>query len=374
MKMLLVQHKYSIPLSDPCIFPLGFMQISSQLKMLGHNVKILNYNLWKYDYSQELYNFKPDYVFFSGFEEFNELNIEYATMAKQLGIITVLGGAMATFGSDNMMPFFDIMVLGEGENVLNKISESRGKIQGTKVDLDVLPLVDYNGFGVEEYHKRNGIKHMGVLTSRGCPWSCKFCAQTCHFQFRDLDNVFEEIDLYREKYKIDLLVFCDNTLNVSKNRFRRICKEMGIRRLPWSASIRLDRLDEEMVLDAKRGGCKYFVVGVESFKQKKLDLMNKNIRVDQICKSLDLLEKHKINYHGNVLMGLPGETAQDILEECDSIPSGYNIFPVLVQPFIGTCFKNRSITAQEETLLSAMFSEDIKTRGMVQYPELKKAA
>jgi anaerobic magnesium-protoporphyrin IX monomethyl ester cyclase len=366
VKIVLVLHKYGVRLDDPCCFPLGFMYISAVLKQAGHDVTVLNQNISDFNIN----SINADAVLFTGFEEFKNPIIHDAAIFRGKGIKTILGGALATFQPQEMLNHLDTVIVGEGEEAICQALYSSGIIHGAKPNLDELPLPDYEGFGVGEYHIRNGIKHIGVLTSRGCPWSCRFCAQTCNFQYRDIGKVFEEIDFYREKYSPDLLVFNDNTLNIAKSRFMEICSKMEERKLPWTAAIRVSGFDEEMAIAAKNGGCKHFVVGVESFKQSKLDEMNKRIKVNEIYQALDLLHKHKIGYHGNVLTGLPNETSEDILDEIMNIPSGYNIHPVLVQPFIGTQYQTRSISLEHEKLFSDTYRSMIEERGMFQYPEV----
>ncbi len=368
MNILLVLHKYGVSIDDPCCYPLGFMQISAVLKRQGHNVKVLNYNL--HDYFLNDYLAEADAVLFTGFEEFKEQIIADAALCKIWGVRTILGGALATFAPGEMIQYVDAVVVGEGEEVIEKALQETGIIYGKVPDLDSLPYPDYDGFGIDEYNRRHPVKYMGVLTSRGCPYSCKFCAQTCAFQERDLCHVFDEIDYYRGKYGITHVVFNDNTLNVRKDRFMEICRGMKLRGLKWSAAIRADRFDDAMGEAFKNSGGQYFVIGVESFKQSKLDAMNKRISAKQITETLDILHKHKIGYHGNILFGLPGETMQDIAEEIRDAPRGYNVFPVLVQPFIGTKLRERAISPAETQYLDGMFKSFVKGAGMNHYPTL----
>ena len=127
----------------------------------------------------------------------------------------------------------------------------------------------------------------------------------------------------------------------------------------------------DMAKAAKESNCSYFVVGVESFKQEKLDRMNKKIKVQQILDTLDLLHKYDIDYHGNVLLGFEGETYEDIHSEVSSIPEKYKVFPMLVQPFIGT--KNgftRSISEDESTYLSSLFVGYVEAENKYCYAEV----
>lgn len=303
-----------------------------------------------------------DVVMFTGFEEFLPYIKRDAAICREKGIKTILGGALATFRPEEMADYVDTVVVGEAEDVLDRAIEGTGIIYGTKPDVDSLPYPDYEGFGVSEYHERNGFKHIGILATRGCPFSCRFCAQTCQSQFRDIDQVMDEVESYGD---VDQIVFNDNTFNLNKERFLEICRRMT---KPWGAAIRVDLFDEEMAIAAKEGGCEYFVVGIESFRQDKLDEMNKKIKVEQIINCLDLLHKYDIGYHGNILTGFPGESVQDIVKELNEVPEKYNVFPVLVQPFIGTQYKERGISTEEAKVLQGFYTDAAESKNMNVYP------
>lgn len=374
MKIAIVCFKYGIDISDPCCFPLGFMYISAILKKNGHEVTVFNMNLLG-DENVSVFdrsgNSKFDVCVLTGFEEFREDIKRYARLCKESGIRTIIGGALATFCPDKMIQHVDAVIIGEGELVIEQALHSGGIIQGIPPSLDSLPFPDYDGFGIDQYNSRHTLPYMGVLTSRGCPFFCNFCAQTCKYQTRSLDNVFAEIDLYKEKHGAEMIVFNDNTLNVSKSRFLAICNEMKGRGLAWSAAIRCDNFDDETARASKDSGCQYFVVGVESFKQSKLDVMNKRLKVDQITKTLDLLHKYNIDYHGNVLFGVPGETVFDVLDEIEAMPKQYKIYPAMVQPFVGTTLGGKdSITPPQREKLSGYFRQIIESGKKYMYPEL----
>lgn len=369
MKICLVCHKYEVPLDDPCCYPLGFMYISAMLKRLGHEVKVLNYNLWDFDLEQEIDG--QDRVCFTGFEEFLPYIRRDAALCREHGIQTILGGALATFLPLDMLQYVDTVVIGEAERVLDEALHTEGIVQGLAPRLQDLPIPDYEGFGIEEYNLRHGHVYMGILTSRGCPNHCTFCAHTCRFQYRPLRDVFREIDFYHERYGCRRIIFNDNTLNVDRNRFLALC--MGMKdRATWGAAIRADIWDEEMTLAAKEGGCGYLIVGVESFNQARLDRMRKRIQVEQITRTLDLLQAHGIAYSGNVLVGFDEDSYSDVSAEVQSIPPQYtNVFPVMVQPFIGTQdAKTRALTMEEFRYLSGVFRDYIEQKGRYLYPEL----
>lgn len=366
MKITIVSHKYGVPLSDPCCYPLGLMYISAVLKKLGHEVKVLNENLWDYDLKSEIKG--QDAVFFTGFEEFLPYIRSDATICREMGVKTVLGGALATFRTKEMAEIVDTVVVGEGDEVLPIALTTNGTIWGRKPDLTTVPWPDYDGFGIDEYHRRHSTRYMGIIASRGCPYSCSFCSQTCRYQERDLGDVFEEIDHYGSSHGLEVLIVNDNTLNVRKDRFLAFCEGMKGRGLGWSAAIRTDRFDEEMVIAAKNSGAQYFVVGVESFSQDRLDRMGKRSTVEDNRRTLDLLNRHRIPYHGNILLGFDWDAPGAISRELSSIPRGYNVFPCLLQPFIGIKAKP-GIFGEERDNWSKRFRNYAEGRGMTIYPE-----
>lgn len=372
MKIVLVIHKYGVALDDPCYFPTGPAMVSAVLKRNGHDVKVLNENLWDHDLRQELKG--ADVCMMGGFEEFKPYIIRDAAICKEMGIKVITGGALSTFLPDEMLVHADVVVLGEAEDVLDRVLDSTGKVMGSKPDLDTLPLPDLQSFGIDEYNRRHDFVYLNVLTSRGCNQMCRFCSQTCYFQFRSLPKVWEEIDYYRAKYNPETIVFSDNTFNIRRDRFMAICDGMKERKLKWGAAIRVDRWDDEMAKKAADSGAGHFVVGIESFNQDKLDRISKRTTVEQNFRCLDSLHKHGISYHGNVLVGFPWETFEDIMDEVNVIPDGYNVFPCMVQPFVGTQYKGRSISREEYAFLDDSFRRYAESHELRCYPEVEDAA
>jgi radical SAM superfamily enzyme YgiQ (UPF0313 family) len=138
----------------------------------------------------------------------------------------------------------------------------------------------------------------------------------------------------------------------------------------WSAAVRVSPFDDEMAIAAKNSYCCHLVIGVESFNQKKLDYMNKKTKVWQIKRTLDLFNKHKISYHGNVLVGFENETLSDINNEIIGINKEYNVLPALVQNFIGTRNgRSRLISNEESSMITDLFIEYANNKNMVFLPD-----
>lgn len=336
-----------LSISDPCCFPLGFMYVSSYIKSRYYfNVKVLNYNLWIYDLEEELKG--QDHIYLTGSDEFFEFNSNASQLAHDMGLKVFWGGSLATHNPDMVTPYADVICQGEID---------------ANIPIDRIHWPDYEAFGIDEYHNRHSRKYMGVLTSRNCPYACSFCSSVGKYRERNIRGVEAEIRFYIKKYGIDLIIFNDNTLNVTKPRFIQICDMMRRLKIGWTAAIRADVFDAEMALAAKKSGCEYFVVGVESFRQNKLDMMNKNLKVASLVNTLNILHKFNIKYHGNILLGFKNETIQDIADEVGEIPVEYNVFPMLVQPYLGTKARS-SLSLQESQYLGGLFTKYATDKGM----------
>jgi len=179
----------------------------------------------------------------------------------------------------------------------------------------------------------------------------------------------DEVSYYKHKYRAEVIVFNDNTLNLDRERFLALCRDMELIRLPWSAAIRCDNFDEEMAVAAKQAGASYFIVGVESFQQKRLDMMQKRVTVEEVKRTLELLDRHKLDYHANVLVGFENDTLEDIVDEVALAASYRKVYPAFVQPFTGLKVgKKRNITRYQHEQLQAMFTSHMKRGGKTPLP------
>jgi len=319
--------KYNIEFDDPCCYPMGLMYISAVLKRDGHAVVVLNNNL--YPHSPEVLTY-ADAVLFTGFEETMPETIMLSTRLRSKGVHTILGGAYATFKTDEALKHFDVVVVGEGEHAFPTALRVRGTINAAPMAMSDIPLPDYAGFGIDEYHRRRDIRYMGVLTARGCPHSCTFCSSVCKFRVRDLRDVRAEVNRYIDTYNVSTIVINDNTLNTSLARLSDFCDMMRPMAIEWTAALRLDNLNEDLVRSARDSGLVYAVVGVESFDQQKLDAMNKSITVREVVAGLELLQKYAVPYTGNVLV-----SSEEEIDNNMTLIRKYRLYPTAIKKFVG---------------------------------------
>jgi anaerobic magnesium-protoporphyrin IX monomethyl ester cyclase len=154
-----------------------------------------------------------------------------------------------------------------------------------------------------------------MLTTTGCPYDCTFCAiAPLPYRVRSAENVLEEIKECYEKYGIRDIDFFDATFFLPRKRALKIFK--GIQRagwdIEWACRSRVDVVDDEILREAAKAGCRRIYFGIESSYPDVLKAINKQIDIPQIKKASDFSHKHGIKVMGFFMVGNPGETKESI--------------------------------------------------------------
>jgi anaerobic magnesium-protoporphyrin IX monomethyl ester cyclase len=170
-----------------------------------------------------------------------------------------------------------------------------------------------------------------MASSRGCPYRCTFCGSPVNMgnrlRFRSLPHVFAEMDMLRSNYGVKEFHFVDDMFNASKSRVMEFCtilknKNWGIN-YTFPNGLRLNTIDEEMLVAMRESGAYAFTVGIESGSPRILAAMNKKLTVDMIREKVNLISKSGLEPSGFFLIGFPGETKEDMrmtLDFAKSLP------------------------------------------------------
>jgi len=116
-----------------------------------------------------------------------------------------------------------------------------------------------------------------VLTSRGCPFECTFCATHLFYKrtrrVRSPENVVKEVEEIVHKFGIDHIFFADDTFTIGEKRIIRLCQLLQERKLniTWACMGRVDTITEPILLAIKNAGCKEIAFGIESASPEVLD-------------------------------------------------------------------------------------------------------
>ncbi|MEK7448761.1 MAG: radical SAM protein [Planctomycetota bacterium] len=158
-----------------------------------------------------------------------------------------------------------------------------------------------------------------MITSRGCPYRCAFCA-VHHNQpprYNDALKVVDEMEMLEKKYKASYVFIMDSLFMSNSVRLLKICLEIKKRNLKikWGCLGHVNYLKADLIYAMDSAGCYDLSLGIESGSQKLLDKVKKNIKLSQVRKSIEMLKKiSKILVEGLFILGLPGETYQESLQ------------------------------------------------------------
>ena len=287
----------------------------------------------------------------------------------------LLGGAHATIFSDEVMqdPSVDFLFLGESEQTIKEFvpafqkgdREALRSMKGIYYrdedgavykndrrplieNLDEVPFPKYDMFDVRKYYPAvhiRGSRVFNMMTSRGCPYSCSFCAATkvfgSGFRFHSIERTIEEMRYLKNNMHADSLQIYDDNFTTHKRRVKELCEAMIREKLnlKWNCYTRADHMgDEEMLRLMKRAGCYMMVCGIENGNERILKLLNKRLNLTKARENLEKVRKAGINVQASFMIGLPGETREEIqntIDFADSLPITYATFPVFT-PYPGT--------------------------------------
>jgi len=188
-------------------------------------------------------------------------------------------------------------------------------------DLDSLPLPAWDLVDVDRYRRiwreRHGYFSMNAVTTRGCPYSCNWCARPVHGQrytSRSPEHVVSEIAWLKRTCAPDHVAFADDIFGLKPGwieRFAQLSVESGAV-VPFKCLMRADLVDERVAPALRAAGCRTVWIGAESGSQSVLDAMDKGLRVEQIERATRLLHAEGIEVGFFLQFGYPGESREDI--------------------------------------------------------------
>lgn len=170
-----------------------------------------------------------------------------------------------------------------------------------------------------------------VMTSRGCPYSCSFCASIVHgkkMRLRSAGNVCDEMELLKSEYGVGEIHVSDDNFTMVREHAVGVCEEM-IRRnlnLLWKTpnGVRVDSLDDELLSLMKRAGCYQLGFAVESANEGVLEKCGKKLDLSIVREKLQSARRMGFETYGFFILGMPGETRSTALESIAFSRSGFD--------------------------------------------------
>lgn len=303
-------------------------------------------------YEDEIRSFDPDLVCFSIVENIYGCAKKMITQTKSVSDVPILvGGVFPTsapefFTDDNEV---DLVCVGEGERLVLEVAkrlELGQELEGvpnlitkTSKSLSYFDYYNWNPYirpDWEIFDNRHLWKpFMGEMRrtgyfeiSRGCPHKCTYCVNQC-FQERfaslgkynrtkPIDVAINELKYFRDAYDLDFIWFNDeNFMMMGPSRWKSFVERYDTEvSRPFFIQTRADTLiNEDRVKALKDINCITVAMGVEvGNEERRKNLLNKHVSNDTYRKAVALCNKYGIRVSCNVIIGLPYETDEDIIE------------------------------------------------------------
>lgn len=212
-------------------------------------------------------------------------------------------------------------------------------------DLDALPLPAWELVKTDLYRLPfSGRPFLLVGTSRGCPYNCRFCADAAYYgralRVKSPERIVAELRHARDRFGIVDFLFWSESFTLRRDWTREVLQEIiraGLE-VRIVCNSRADQVDPELLELMRQAGVWMIGYGLESGSQRILDLMNKQVTVEQNLQAVLWTRDAGIQVTAHMVLGYPGETAETIRETIDfacSLPIDYVQFYCSV-PFPGS--------------------------------------
>ncbi|MDD6109308.1 MAG: radical SAM protein [Ruminococcus sp.] len=356
---------FSIFESNP---PLGLAAIGTVAKLRGHTVQIFDQLLY-HDSNNRLLErltaFSPDITGFSC----TSLNIQNSEQCARIiknrcGSIVFAGGIHITLCTKEVLErdVFDFLISGEGEEVfdavldklehsgnLNQMPETTGFWQrGCSLDKGIAvlntidqPLIDRSIMDYHAYKNKGALLDKtpcySLFSSRGCPFSCKFCSKPDYFKqyrCRRIDQIIREI-----RYLINIcggksISFREDNFTVDRKRLFHFCDAMieafgG--KLYWECESRAD-MPRALLEKMYQAGCRGIWCGIETIVPRWSEWICKDLKRESVELFYRDCQEIGIATGALFMFGFPDQTEAELEEDiafAASLPTRFSAFQCL---------------------------------------------
>ncbi len=332
--------------------PLGPAALKARLAAVGVAARVLDGTFrTPDDVVDELVGLRPAIVGISVMVSLtdNALRIAEAVRERLPQALIVAGGPLPTVFPGRFLPHVDAVFRGEADVSFPRFcrdylagARTPGElgrldldgyaglsVDGRGLHVDVAPVhhtaeevaafgpPDRSDFDHAAYQREwapTGSRPTSLLATFGCPYSCEFCSKPVFghdVRRRPLDGVMAEVrGLQRLGY--DALWIADDTFTLHKPYLEEFCRRIEPLGMTWSCLSRADHVGAETAHAMYAAGCRRVYLGLESGSQRTLELMRKQVTVEDGARTAAAYQEAGIGVAAFFIVGYPGETVVDV--------------------------------------------------------------
>ena len=330
------------------VIHLGVAYLSATLKRAGHETALIRVleKIEKNELLRRVADFRPDLIAFSAMTNQFDYCAQLADWIKEPFDIPILfGGHHPSLAPEEVIATrsVDMLCRGEGEEALVELADRladgrdysetrnlwvkkngavvRNEVHPIRANINDMPFMDLDIFNLNEMFPPGAGINLHFMSGRGCPYNCSYCCNPAIrrlyrgkgriVRFRDVPVAVAELKHHRRNYpRINYFTGQDETFTLRKDWAMEFCRqyrrEVGV---PFSAMVRLNQLDEEMMRALKSANCDLLRIGVESGSEwLREHVLRRKMSNEQIVRVFDLADKIGIRTWAFIIIGFPHET------------------------------------------------------------------
>ncbi len=276
---------------------------------------------------------------------------------KRGGVPVILGGSHPTVLPEQSLNYTgaDMAAIGEGELTFVKVMDALSA-KGSPADIpslawrkigritvnpraELIPEIDDIPIPDRAFINRSEYFGEVILTGRGCPFNCAYCASQNIWgrkvRLRSVGSIIQELEILRRSAESEndpkvnqhdgqfsdpipgrwVVKVVDDTFTVNRKRTLELLDEIiaaGLNCFEFTGGVRADTLDEVLVTKMSEANFKRVTLGVESGSPRILKMIRKGETSEDVKRAIRLLREAGIRSHAFFMIGLPDETPEDV--------------------------------------------------------------
>ncbi len=263
--------------------------------------------------------------------------------------LLVHGGVHPTLCPEETVEYSHLTLMNEGEETFSEIiglfpdreailklpgiafrDDSGLKVNPPKPPMEDLDRIPFPAFHLipdltiydPPMHVTGGLR-VPLIGSRGCPYTCTFCASPVMWnrkvRWRKPEKIVEEMETVVREHGITQFHFWDDNLLMRGEHIRRISEEIlrkGLK-IHWCGLSRASHVinNKDVLPIMKEAGCVGIEVGIESFSEDSTQLVEKGEGVKEMREASLFLEKAGIAPLYTHMLFNPGEDIKGYAEK-----------------------------------------------------------
>jgi anaerobic magnesium-protoporphyrin IX monomethyl ester cyclase len=358
---------------------LGFQHVAAALLRAGHEVRVIDAAARHFEHDAawilaQVRDFRPRFVGMALFTRWVWHAYQLLPALKEAGCLLVAGGAHTTvLPQETLEQGFDVALTGEAE--LSIVALARALDDGTPLaavpgswvrnNNDHIAQGAPGGFieALDELAPPQLAQHLfdpawyddtgrqatpgGLLTSRGCPARCTFCANVVTgrgFRMHGIERVVSDLEHWHALSGSTFFPFWDDALTAKIPRLASLCDALARDLsfpLQFSAITRATIVTPELLKTMKRAGLVHINFGVESGDDEILRVIKKGIRTEHVVRALEWAKAEGLATACNFMLGFPEDSPATLertlrfMERIAPLVDSFSTLGVAV-PFPGT--------------------------------------